>query len=308
MSLDPQCQEILDYVRARETVPLYTLTPEEVRQLRRLPLQPGPEVFKVENLDIPGEKRKIPVRVYAPTEGGPYPVLMWFHGGGWVMGSLDMADNTCRHLALRAGCLVVSVGYRLAPESKYPAAVEDAYEATRWIAENADRVNGVKHLVAVGGESSGGNLAAAVALMARDRRVPQLNFQLLVYPVIEPNFSTESYKQNGTRFGPSAEMMRWFWQHYLRSDRDSLDPYASPIRAESLKGLPPALIITAEFDALRDEGEAYGQRLKEAGVPTTLSRYDGVIHLFFLLANKIDKGKLALDQAAEALKTAFQNS
>jgi acetyl esterase len=306
MSLDPQCQEILDYVRARETVPLHTLTPEEARRLRRLPFEPGPELFNVENLEIPAERRSIPVRIYTPAEGGPYPVLIWFHGGGWVMGSIDMADNTCRHLALRAGCLVASVGYRLAPESKYPAAVEDAYAATRWIVENADRINGINHLVAVGGESSGGNLAAAVALMARDRHVLRLIFQLLVYPVIEPNFSTESYQQNGKRFGPSAEMMHWFWQHYLGNERDALDPYASPMRAESLKGLPPALVITAEFDALRDEGEAYGKRLKEAGVPTTLSRYDGMIHLFFLLANKIDKGQLALDEAAEALKAAFQ--
>jgi acetyl esterase len=306
MPLDPQCQEILDYVRARETVPLHTLTPEEVRQLRRLPLQPGPEVFKVENLAIPAEKRNIPIRIYTPAEGGPYPVLIWFHGGGWVMGSIDMADNTCRHLALRAGCLVVSVGYRLAPESKYPAAVEDAYQATCWIAENADQVNGLKNFIAVGGESSGGNIAAVVALMARDRSMPRLIFQLLVYPVIAPDFSTESYQQNGKRFGPSTEMMRWFWQHYLRNETDALEPYASPMRAGSLKGLPPTLVITAEFDALRDEGEAYAKRLKEAGVPMTLSRYDGVIHLFFLLANRIDKGQLALDEAAEALKAAFQ--
>ena len=128
MSLDPQCQEILEYVRARETVPLHTLTPIEVRKLRRLPLQPGPEIFKVENLQIPAEKRSIPIRIYTPAAGGPYPILIWFHGGGWVMGSLDMADNTCRHLALRAKCLVVSVGYRLAPESKFPSAAEDAYE------------------------------------------------------------------------------------------------------------------------------------------------------------------------------------
>ena len=142
--------------------------------------------------------------------------------------------------------------------------------------------------------------------MARDRHVPQLTFQLLVYPVIEPNFSTESYVQNGKRFGPTVEMMRWFWKHYLKDEHDASNAYASPIRAESLGGLPPALVITAEFDALRDEGEAYGRRLKEAGIPTTVSRYDGMIHLFVLLSDKISKGQLALDEAAKALRAAFQ--
>jgi acetyl esterase len=223
------------------------------------------------------------------------------------MGSIDMADNTCRHLANRANCVVVSVGYRLAPEYKFPAAAEDAYTVTNWVSENSDRINALEGKLAIGGESSGGNLAAVVALMARDRGGPRLAFHLMVYPVIEPNFLRKSYVENGERCGPSVEMMRWFWAHYLRTERDADDAYASPIKAKSLKGLPPALIITAEFDSLRDEGEAYGERLKEAGVPVTVTRYEGMIHLFFLLADKIDKGQLAMTQAADALKAAFRS-
>ena len=306
MALDPQCQAILDYVRARETAPIHTLTPEEVRKLRRLPLQPGPEVFKAENLSVPLNGTDIPVRIYTPAGNGPFPALVWFHGGGWVMGNVDMADNTCRHLANRANCVVVSVGYRRAPEFKFPAAAEDAYSATLWVAQNPTRINALEGKLAVGGESSGGNLAAVVSLMARDRSEPELSFQLLVYPVIEPNFSRKSYSENGTLYGPSADMMRWFWNHYLDTTNDAENAYASPIKSKSLSGLPPALIITAEFDALRDEGEAYGERLQQAGVPVTVARYDGMIHLFFLLADKIDKGQLAITQAADALKAAFR--
>jgi acetyl esterase len=222
------------------------------------------------------------------------------------MGNLDLADGTCRHLAQSTQCVVVSVGYRLAPECKYPAAVEDAYAALRWVSENSAKIAGIPGSIAVGGESSGGNLAAAAALMARDLGGPAIVFQLLIYPVIEPDFTRESYVENGSRYGPSVDLMRWFWNHYLRTEADALEPYASPIRAESLRDLPPALVITGEYDALRDEGEAYARKLQEAGVPVTLSRYDGMIHLFFLLSDKIDKGQMALNEAAQALRTTLQ--
>ena len=306
MPLDPQAQEVLDLTAALGLPPNHTLTPEEARanQLAR-PRAAGPELAKVEDRAIPGSGAQIPLRIYTPEGTGPFPVLSWFHGGGWVLGNLDTSDATARYLAVEAGCVVVSVDYRLAPEAKFPVPFDDCYAATEWIAQNAAAINADPNKIAVGGDSAGGNLAAAVALKARDRRGPSLALQLLVYPVTARDFSTGSYRQNADGYLLTTDAMKWFWDHYLANEADAANPYATPMAAKDLSGLPPALVITAEFDPLRDEGEAYAQRLKAAGVATTSSRYDGMIHGFFGMPAVIDKGKQAISEASSALRAAF---
>jgi len=266
---------------------------------------PGPEVARVEDRTIPGANGEIPVRIYAPSGKAPLAALCWFHGGGFVLGDLDGADASCRQLANAAACVVVSVDYRLAPESKFPAAAEDCYAATKWVAANAASLGVDANRIAVGGDSAGGNLAAVVPLMARDRGGPELRFQLLVYPVADARCDTPSYSDNAEGYLLTRASMLWFWNHYLRSEADGSNPYASPMQASSLDRLPAALCITAEFDPLRDEGEAYAKRLRAAGVETTLSRYSGTIHGFFSMAGRIDLGNKAVAEAAEALRRAF---
>ena len=306
MPLDPQAQEVLDQAAALGLPPNHTLTPEEARANQALrPRAAGPEVAKVEDRAIPGSAAQVPVRIYTPQGTGPFPVLSWFHGGGWVLGNLDTADATPRHLAVEAGCVVVSVDYRLAPEAKFPVPFDDCYAATEWIVQNSASINADPNKLAVGGDSAGGNLAAAVALKARDQRGPSLALQLLVYPVIARDFNTGSYRQNGEGYSLTTDAMKWFWDHYLSNEADATNPYAVPSAAKNLNGLPPALVITAEFDPLRDEGEAYAQRLKAAGVATTSSRYDGMLHGFFGMPAVIDKGKQAISEASSALRAAF---
>ena len=306
MPLDPQAQVVLDQLKALGLPANETVSPGEARRnSKSRPRAPGPEVAKVDNRTIPGVGPDIPVRIYTPSGNGPFPGLGWFHGGGWVIGDLDTADGTARHLAVETGCVVVSVDYRLAPEAKFPAAADDCYAATQWIAENAAGINVDPTRIAVGGDSAGGNLAAAVSLMAKDRGGPPLVFQLLVYPVTKRDFGTGSYRQNSDGYALTTDAMKWYWNHYLSSDVDAANPYAAPEVAKDLTGLPPALVITAEFDPLRDEGEAYGQRLLAAGVPTTCSRYDGMIHGFFGMSAVVDKGKQAISEASAALRQAF---
>ena len=248
---------------------------------------------------------QIPVRIYTPAGSGPFPVLAWYHGGGWVIGNLETADGTARHLAAGAGCVVVSVDYRLAPEVKFPLPFDDCYAVTEWIAQNAASINVDPARLAVGGDSAGGNLAAAVSLKARDQGGLDVAFQLLVYPVTAVNFETGSYQQNGNGYLLTMDGMKWYWKHYLSSEADASNPYAAPMAAKDLSGLPPALVITAEFDPLRDEGEAYAQRLQAAGVATTATRYDGMIHGFFGMSAVMDQGKKAISEASSALKAAF---
>ena len=306
MPLDPQARDVLDQLAALGLPPNHTVSPEEARRNRKArPVAPGPEVAEVEERSLPGVGPDIPVRIYTPGGSGPFPALGWFHGGGWVIGDLDTADGTARHLAVEAGCVVVSVDYRLAPETKFPGAADDCYGATEWISQNAPSINVDRTRIAVGGDSAGGNLAAAVCLMARDRGGPPLAFQLLVYPVTARDFSTGSYQQNSDGYSLTADDMKWYWDQYLSSEADAANPYAAPLVAQDLRGLPPALVITAEFDPLRDEGEAYGRRLQEAGVSATRTRYDGMIHGFFAMSAVMDKGKRAISEASTALKKAF---
>jgi acetyl esterase len=233
-------------------------------------------------------------------------VIVYFHGGGWVIGELDTVDNPLRRIANRTGAVVVSVDYRLAPEHVYPAAFDDSYAATAWVAEHAAELGGDPERVAVSGDSAGGNLAAAVAIAARDRQGPRLAAQLLIYPVTDFDFTTESYEQNGEGYLLTKGSMQWFWAHYLGAQDLGKDPYACPARADDLAGLPPAFVATAEFDPLRDEGEAYAAKLRIAGVDVTAKRYDGMLHGFAWTLGATPSGAALIDDLAAAFRQVLE--
>jgi acetyl esterase len=308
MPLDPQARMLIEQMAGMGLRPFDEQSVAEAREsIMALAAVAGPvePVALVADRRLPGPAGEIPVRIYTPAGRGPFPVLVYLHGGGWVIGNLDTHDGLCRLLANGAVCIVVSVDYRLAPEHPFPAAAEDAYAATRWIAEHAATIGGDARRIAVGGDSAGGNLSAVVCLMARDRGGPRLVHQLLVYPVTDVPGVTASYRENGEGYFLTGAMMRWFWRHYTGADAPRDDPYLCPLRAADLRGLPRALVITAEFDPLRDEGEAYAARLRAAGVPVALSRYPGMIHGFFGMTGLLDRARDAVGEATAALRAGF---
>ncbi len=291
------------------------MTPQQLRAERAaradaMAVLAGPvqEVARIENRTIPGSAQPIPVRVYWPVEAENLPALVYYHGGGWVIGSLDSADHTMRALANSSGCVVISVDYRLAPEHKFPAAVEDAGAALRYVAEHPGEFDIDPNRIAVGGDSAGANLAAVLCLMARDNGGPKIAYQVLVYPVTDYADARPSMQEFAQGYFLTKPMMDYFWNHYLARPEDGSHPHASPIRAESLAGLPPAIVLTAECDPIRDQGEAYAQRLRDAGVPVSLKRCAGMIHGFFNLAGVIDGGKEAIEDAGVALRSALNAS
>ena len=311
MPLDPQTKTYLDQMAALNMPALSSLPPDVIRQgiAAQIASAPaGEAVAKVENRSIPGPAGEIPVRIYTPEGTGPFPVLVFFHGGGWVICNLDTHDGQCRSLANGAGCVVVSVDYRLAPEHKFPAAPQDCYAATLWVAEHAAEINGDASRIAVGGDSAGGNLTAVVTQMVRDQGGPRLVFQLMIYPGTDFTSQTLSKKENGEGYFLTLEDMDWYEGHYLNSEADKLNPLASPLLAKDLSNLPPALILTAEYDPLRDEGEEYGRRLREAGVPVIVRRYNGLIHGFFGMALIVDEAKRAVQETSQTLREAFAAS
>jgi acetyl esterase len=310
MALDPQAKFLLEQMEAAGAPPMSQLSPEEARLTTDFSALAGEpeEVGKIENRKIAGPGGEIPVRIYTPKGEGPFPALVYYHGGGWVIGDLETVDVPCRLLTNLANCVVVSVDYRLAPEHKFPAAADDSYAAAKWAAENAASIGVDPNRIAVGGDSAGGNLAAVVALMARDKREISLAYQMMIYPVTNHSYATESYTENADGYLLTKDSMEWFWNHYLRNEEDGKNPYASPLQAKDLSGLPPALVLTGEFDPLRDEGEAYAERLKEAGVPVESKRYDGMIHGFFWMPGVLDQGRKSIEQAADALNRVFQGS
>ncbi|MCL4684854.1 alpha/beta hydrolase [Myxococcota bacterium] len=309
MPLDPQARFLLDQLGARGGPSLHEMTPTEARaafELLRVPI-PGEAVDRIENLHVPSDGgRTIPVRLYGPAGSPPpAPGLVYFHGGGWVIGSPDTHENLCKALANRSGARVVSVDYRLAPEHPWPAAPEDGYAVACHLAEHGSEFGIDATRVAIAGDSAGGNLAAVVALMARDRAGPTLRHQALLYPVVDHDFDRPSYRENGDGYFLTRDDMRWFWDQYVADPALRSDGYVAPLHAEDLAGLPPATVITAEYDPLRDEGEAYAERLRLAGVPTTCTRYDGQIHGVASLLDLIDAGKRAVDQIGAALRSAL---
>lgn len=265
-------------------------------------------VRKVIRRKIDGPGGEMPLRIYIPESAEPpYPVIMVFHGGGWTIRSYELEGPTSRGLANRVGALVISVQYRLAPETRFPGAVNDCYAATRWAVQNADEFGGDASKLAVAGTSAGGNLSAAVSLMARDRAEPSISHQALFCPVIDHNFERGSYNEFADGYGLTKVGMQWFWDNYLGPDGDGSNPYASPIQADDLTGLPDATVIIAECDVLRDEAEDYAAALKSAGNDTRLTRYEGVLHGFNCQPGYIHAAESALDEAADRIKRSFAN-
>lgn len=308
VSLDPA---IASGLEAEAGAPaLQTLPVDEVRALREgLALKRSrlnEPLARVEDRMVAGDAGPIPIRVYTPQGSGPFPIVVFAHGGGWVICTLDTHDDLCRSISRRSESLVVSVGYRRAPEHKFPAALEDFTAVLRWLAAHAGEVNGDGTRLAVAGDSAGGNLAAAACLVARDRGGPPITSQVLIYPVTNHGFDTASYHQYATGYGLTRDLMIWFWDRYLSGPKDGADITASPLRAGNLAGLPPALVVTAQYDVLRDDGEAYAARLAQAGVSVRCTRYLRMNHGFITLAAVLADAGRALDEVAEALRTAFE--
>ena len=312
MPLDPRLQSFLEQTGLLFQPGSIPREPEVFLAEERAKLAvvtPGSElepVARVENLVITGPAGDLPVRLYTPEGSGPFPILLFFQKS-WCAGNLDTHERTCRSLCRGASCLVLTVDYRLAPEDPFPAGVEDCYAATCWVAAHAAEIQGDPSRIAVGGESGGANFAAAVALMSRDRGGPALAFQLLICPAADFRLTTDSWKDYDGYMIPREEFLI-VKDFYVPNEKEQLHPYAAPSLAPDLHGLPPALVITAECDPLRDGGEHYGQRLLKAGVPATVSRYDGMIHVFMHLRTLVHQADQALAEAIHALRRAFASA
>ncbi len=311
MSFDPDAQAVLDLIKAAGRPPFEALTPDEARQAymnsRKL-LQPVPEeVAESRDTTAPGPHGAIPVRLYRPAGTAAtdvLPALIYYHGGGWLLGGLDSHDVVCRRFANAARCRVVSVDYRMAPEHKFPAAVDDCEAATRWAVANAGTLGIDASKVAVGGDSAGGNLAAVMAIMARDGTLPPLVFQVLIYPATDMMMTSVSSQAIREGVPLTSVTMKWFIDHYMRSKADEKDWRASPLRANDLSGTAPALVLTAGYDPLRDEGIAYAQRLEREGVRVIHIHYSDQVHGFMSMGRMIRAADQAIDQMAAALRKA----
>ena len=313
MALDPQAQEVINLVIKSGRPAYNTLSPKEARQLfreTRPASTPTPaEIGSVRDINAQGPGGPIPLRVYRPAgvpPGTALPVLVYYHGGGWVIGDLDTHDVQCRQITAEAGITVVAVDYRLAPEHKFPAAADDAWAATRWVVAHAGELGVDAGRLAVAGDSAGGNLAAVVALMARDAGGPAIALQVLIYPVTDVGAESQSYGDFAEGYMLTRDGMRWFTNHYLKSPAEAKDWRVSPLRAASLAKLPPALVITAGFDPLRDEGAAYARRLTEAGVQVDYVNYGGMIHGFMPMGRLIATGNRATSHVAASLRQALR--
>ncbi len=305
--LHPEAVALFDMMEAQNLPPFEQLPPAEARQRVREASQlasgPPEPLERVEDVSISGPGGSIGLRVYAAERGGGRPGLVYFHGGGYVLCDLDTHDAICRGIAKQSGAVVVSVDYRLAPEHKFPAALEDAQAATVWVCQNATRLGIDPRRIAVGGDSAGGNLATVVAMKCRDAGGPPLALQVLVYPVTDlSSFNTPSHREFAEDHYLTRASMDYFTGHYFAKPQDAATPDASPLLAPDLRNLPPALIITAECDPLRDEGDAYGKRLEAAGVPVTYTCYAGMFHPFLSMLAAISDARRAIQQIAAAVR------
>jgi acetyl esterase len=264
-------------------------------------------IHHIENRSIPGAQEDISIRIYSPSDTSNLPILMWFHGGGWVVGHLNNADDLCRKISHHTQCIVISVDYHLAPEYRFPIAIEDCYAATLWAKKHAAEFGGDATRIAVGGDSAGGNLAACTTILCKEKKLP-LTFQWLLYPVIEADFERPSYRKYADNVNLTRHDMQWFWDCYVPDQNDRTHPLVSPIQTDDLSGLPPALVMTAECDPLCDEGAAYAKALESAGVPTHYQCYTGMIHGFFNLptSTPIDAIEKSFSTAVSALQSAFK--
>jgi acetyl esterase len=310
VTLDPDANAVFRAFQEAGRPPYETVSPAEARELYlkgRAVTNPGPpELKSVQPLAIPSPHGSIPARVYTPMRlrktDGLAPCLVFFHGGGWVIGDLDSHDVVCRKLADEGQLIVISVDYRLAPEHKFPAAVEDAVMATKWIADNPSQLGIDASRLTVGGDSAGGNLAAVVAISARDGNGPDISGQVLIYPAIDFALTHPSHREPETSILLTHSVIRWFRDHYLTGAADVHDWRASPARAGTLIGLPPAYVLTAGADPLRDEGDEYAHRLKEAGVPVTYRTFPGQFHGFFTMGKLLQQANVAAKEIGAWLK------
>lgn len=309
-TLHPESEAVLRELQAASAKPLSALSPREARAC------PLPEAWlgsvdpgvRIGNQVIPGRKGPIPIRTYSAGSASAQPLLVFFHGGGFVLGTLDEFDAFCAGLAGKGACTVVSVDYRLAPEHRFPAAFEDAWAAILWIAAHGEELGGDPERIAVAGDSAGGNLAAGLCLQARDQGFPRISLQVLLCPWVDLSDSAEaapSFRAFGQGLWLSAANLRWYRDHYVETPAQADHPLASPLRAESLVGLPPALVLTAEFDVLAAQGRAYAHRLEEAGVPVTFRQHPGMLHDFLVMPGKFSEARTAFGQIAEAIHASF---
>jgi acetyl esterase len=304
MALDPQAQMLCDAMNAAPEIPLNHDTLADQRagfgMLLMMAGEPEP-VYSIEQRDADG----VPVTIYRPSPDPDLPVLFWIHGGGWVIGTVQQYDPIARQVANATGAIVVTPEYRLAPEHPFPAPLDDCWRALCWTAKNAASFGGDGSRLAVGGDSAGGNLSAVLAIQARDAGGPELALQVLVYPVTDANLTTASYRENGEGFLLDEKQMRWFFTCYLGEKGDPGDWRISPLQCRNLENVAPALVITGEYDPLRDEGEAYALKLAAAGVDVQKQRYDGMIHAFFGLSAAFDASKDAMQRVGIAVRRAF---
>ncbi|MBS7662069.1 alpha/beta hydrolase [Pseudomonas lalucatii] len=307
MSLDKQIATVLQQFSGLPEPDFGRLHAADYRQFsdNLMPPIPGEPMAEVRELRVAGAAGELDARLYRPLDQANLPLLVFFHGGGFVIGTLDTHDNLCRALAKQSGAAVVSVAYRLAPEAKFPAAPLDCYRATCWLVEQAEALGVDANRLALAGDSAGANLALAVSRLAATQGGPRIAYQCLFYPVTDGRCGSDSYGQFAEGYFLSRAQMQWFWQQYLERAEQRDDPLASPLLAEDLSGLPPTTLITAEFDPLRDEGEALAQRLQQAGVACRLQRYDGMIHGFVSMAPFVERAGEALSAAAADLRAAL---
>ncbi|WP_110928542.1 alpha/beta hydrolase [Bacillus massiliglaciei] len=305
MPVNSDIQKFLDQYNSVKRKPMDEITPEEFRNGQVSYPQKKEPVKETEDRILQLGGRNIPVRIYRPEGSGEMPALVYYHGGGWVTGSIDSHDPICRVIANTAECAVISVDYRLAPEHPFPAAVHDAYDSLLWIYREAGRLGIDKKRIAVGGDSAGGNLAAVACIMAKERKTPEILHQLLIYPSTGYTEEPPSMKENAQGYLLTKETMKWFRKHYFTHQEDERNPYASPILYPKLSGLPPATIITAEYDPLRDVGKAYGEKLKNHGVPVTYLNYPDLIHGFASFIGFVPAALTALEEGAKELKQAL---
>lgn len=303
MTLDAATTQLLTQMAENGAKPLHEMTPLEARGLTAMlgdMCGAGPDMARVEDATVPGPDAAVPVRILVP-QGRPRGVLVWYHGGGWVIGALDESETLGRTLAQRTGCAVVLVDYRLAPEYPYPAAPQDAWAALVWVAEHVGDIAGSRVPIMVGGDSAGGNLAAVVSRRARDAGAPAVGLQLLVYPVTDCEVDTASYADPANQLLLTRAGMIWFWDHYAPDRASRHHPDASPSRLTDVAGLPPAVVLVAEHDVLRDEVEAYATRLRDAGVPVRQQLFAGQMHGFFTMVNVLPGSAAGIDYAVDAI-------
>jgi acetyl esterase len=309
MPLDPQVEALLNQIAASGAPSFSSMTVAEARGMAEGMAAMGGEqvpVSSVRDVTIPVDGATIGARVYRPDGNGPHPVVVFFHGGGFVIGDLDSHDNLARTLCRDAQAVVVAVDYRMGPEHRFPAAAQDSFAATRWIADHAAELGGDASRLAVCGDSAGGNLGAVVTQMARDAGGPAIRFAALIYPTVDMTLTGGSITENAKGYFLEKDDMDWFMSHYLNSDEDRPNPLASPALHPNLAGLPPCFITTCEFDPLRDEGEAYGATLRANGVAAENKRYDGLIHGAASMAGIVDGGRQMLTDVGDRLRTALR--